>query len=36
MVQSFFIGYWEGERAFYIFSQNWKGEEEEVNTYYTI
>jgi hypothetical protein len=32
MAQAFFIGYWEGERAFYVSSQNWKGEE-EVNAY---
>jgi hypothetical protein len=34
MEQLFFIGYREGEKALYIFSQNWKGEEKEVNTYY--
>jgi hypothetical protein len=33
MEQMFFTGYWEGARAFYISSQNCKGEEEEVNTY---
>jgi len=29
----FFIGYQEGEKMFSIFSHNWKGEEEKVNTY---
>jgi hypothetical protein len=29
-----FIGYQEGEKVLYVFSQNWKAEEEEVNTYY--
>jgi hypothetical protein len=28
-----FMGYCEGERAFYVYSTNWKGEEEKVCTY---
>jgi len=30
MEKAFFTGYREGEKAFYISSTNWKGEEEEV------
>jgi hypothetical protein len=34
MEKDFFIGYREGKNAFYVSSQNWKGEEEEVNNYW--
>jgi hypothetical protein len=30
MEKALFTGYHEGEKAFYISSTNWKGEEEEV------
>jgi hypothetical protein len=34
MEEAFFTSYQEGEKMFYVFSQNWEGEEEEVSTYY--
>jgi hypothetical protein len=33
MEKVFFTGYCESKKAFYVSSQNWKGEEEEVNNY---
>jgi len=33
MEKVFFMGYHKGKKAFYVSSQNWKGEEEEVNNY---
>jgi hypothetical protein len=36
MEKAFFIGYREGEKAFYLSSTNWKDEEEEVCTYIDI
>jgi len=33
MEKAFFMGYHKGKKTLYVSSQNWKGEEEEVNNY---